>query len=133
MPLITECRFGEENGYHGMMNLLDTQEVEAVFVSHDPSAIGALRAALDRGLRVPEDIALVGFADMECAGHVAVPLTTVSQPKVELGETLAASRCACCPARQTPPPGLCSRRGLWCAAPAALSTEPCRLHVYYHH
>lgn len=87
-PRIVEGHFGEANGYCGMLNLLDTCDVEAVFVSHDPSAIGALRAALDRGLRVPEDIALVGFADMECAGHVAVPLTTVAQPKEELGESL---------------------------------------------
>lgn len=87
-PLVVEGGFGEENGYQGMRNLLDTHNVEAVFVSHDPSAIGALLATLDRGLRVPEDIALVGFADMQCASHVAVPLTTVSQPKVELGEAL---------------------------------------------
>jgi DNA-binding LacI/PurR family transcriptional regulator len=87
-PIIVEGRFGEANGYEGMLHLLDSCDAEAVFVSHDPSAIGALRAAIDRGLRVPEDIALVGFADMECAGHVAVPLTTVSQPKEELGEAL---------------------------------------------
>lgn len=88
-PLIFEGKFGEESGYRCMLSLLDASNVEAVFASHDPSAIGALRAALDRGLRVPEDIALVGFADMECAGHVAVPLTTIAQPKVELGEALA--------------------------------------------
>lgn len=94
-PLIVKTGFGEENGYRGMRDLLDAHDVEAAFVSHDPSAIGALRAALDRGLRVPEDIALVGFADMDCARHVAVPLTTVSQPKVELGEALGrlALRC----------------------------------------
>jgi LacI family transcriptional regulator len=87
-PFVVEGGFGEENGYRGMLNLLETYDVEAAFVSHDPSAIGALRAAIDRGLRVPEDMALVGFADMECASHVAVPLTTVSQPKVELGRAL---------------------------------------------
>ncbi len=87
-PILMESGFGEENGYQGMQKLLDAHEVEAVFVSHDPSAIGALLATLDRGRRVPEEIALVGFADMECARHVAVPLTTVAQPKEELGEAL---------------------------------------------
>lgn len=87
-PLIREAGFGEENGYKGMASLLDDGSVEAVFVSHDPSAIGALRATLDRGLRVPEDIAIVGFGNTECSAHVAVPLTTVCQPKLELGQVL---------------------------------------------
>jgi DNA-binding LacI/PurR family transcriptional regulator len=87
--IVVEAGFGEENGYRGMHRLLDDNGANAVFVVHDPSAIGALHAALDRGLRVPEDIAIVGFANMECAAHVAVPLTTISQPRQELGEALA--------------------------------------------
>ncbi|MCC6729462.1 MAG: LacI family DNA-binding transcriptional regulator [Chthonomonadales bacterium] len=89
-PLVREAGFGEPNGHRGMHALLEARAPEAVFVSHDPSAIGALHAALERGLRVPEDVAIVGFGDIECAAHVAVPLTTVSQPKVELGEALGA-------------------------------------------
>lgn len=87
-PLVWEAGFGEDNGYRGMASLMETHHVDAVFVSHDPSAIGALRAALDRGKRVPEDIAIVGFGNTECSAHVAVPLTTVCQPTLELGEVL---------------------------------------------
>ncbi|NLI01189.1 MAG: LacI family transcriptional regulator [Chthonomonadales bacterium] len=88
-PIVQEAGFGEENGYLGMQALLRRARVDAVFVSHDPSAIGALQAALNSGLRVPEDVALVGFGNMDCAAHVAVPLTTVDQPRTDLGHALA--------------------------------------------
>lgn len=61
----------------------------AIFASHDPVAIGAMRAAFVMGLRIPNDVAIVGFADMDCADHLRVPLTTVWQPKEELGRATA--------------------------------------------
>lgn len=56
----------------------------AIF-TNDDLAIGALRAIHEQGLRVPEDIALVGFDDIEYAAHTAPPLTTVAVPKEEMG------------------------------------------------
>jgi LacI family transcriptional regulator len=56
----------------------------AVF-TNDDMAIGALRAIYDHALRVPEDIALVGFDDIEYAAHTTPPLTTVAVPKEEMG------------------------------------------------
>jgi LacI family transcriptional regulator len=48
-------------------------------------AIGVLRAATELGLRVPDDIALVGYDDIELASYTNPPLTTIKQPKVEMG------------------------------------------------
>jgi len=56
----------------------------AVFVSNDRMAIGAIHAAVERNLRVPEDISLVGVDDVELSRHVTPPLTTVRQPLEEM-------------------------------------------------
>jgi LacI family transcriptional regulator len=55
----------------------------AIFAHSDIQAIGALRAARDRGLRVPDDLAIVGFDDLDVAGHLG--LTTIHQPLGESG------------------------------------------------
>ncbi|MBI4789123.1 MAG: LacI family DNA-binding transcriptional regulator [Chloroflexi bacterium] len=57
----------------------------AVFCYNDMTAIGALHALKCRGLRVPDDISLVGFDDIELASYVDPPLTTIHQPKDEMG------------------------------------------------
>lgn len=88
-PIVIEAGFGEKNGYRAMQQLLERRDADSVFAVHDHSAIGALEAALERGVRVPEDMAIVGFSNTDCARHVTVPLTTISQAKQKLGETLA--------------------------------------------
>lgn len=57
----------------------------AVFAANDSSAIGVLRAAAEVGLRVPQDLSVVGFDDVPQASTTTPPLTTVSQPLAELG------------------------------------------------
>jgi LacI family transcriptional regulator len=51
----------------------------------DAMAIGAMRAARELGLRVPQDLSVVGFDDIDLAAHVDPPLTTVNQPVREKG------------------------------------------------
>ncbi|NLD73780.1 MAG: LacI family transcriptional regulator [Chloroflexi bacterium] len=58
----------------------------AAFCYNDMTAIGLLRAARRAGVRVPEDLAVVGFDDILYASYVCPPLTTISQPKAEMGE-----------------------------------------------
>lgn len=57
----------------------------AVFATNDAIAFGAIRAGLDAGLRIPNDLSLMGFDDVEMASIVHPPLTTVRQMKYELG------------------------------------------------
>ncbi|MDR7303724.1 LacI family transcriptional regulator [Haloactinomyces albus] len=61
----------------------------AVFCANDLLALGVLQAMFAAGVRVPEDIALVGYDDIEFAEAAAVPLTSVRQPAVRIGETAA--------------------------------------------
>ena len=57
----------------------------AVFCYNDMTALGALRAIHGHGLRVPADISLVGFDDLFFASYTQPPLTTVRQPRREMG------------------------------------------------
>jgi len=57
----------------------------ALFAFNDMTAIGSIRAIRDSGLHVPEDISVVGFDGIPIAAHYEPPLTTVHQPRVEMG------------------------------------------------
>jgi LacI family transcriptional regulator, galactose operon repressor len=82
--------FNKEAGAASMRELLirtsEGERITAVFIASDVQAIGALEAAREFGVRVPEDIAIVSFDDIELAQHVQ--LTTMRQPMYEIG-TLA--------------------------------------------
>jgi LacI family transcriptional regulator len=61
----------------------------AIFAGADLTALGAIRAATEAGLRIPEDLSVVGFDDIQIAPHVNPPLTTVRQDKSGLGRAAA--------------------------------------------
>jgi LacI family transcriptional regulator len=79
--------FTEEAGWEAMKRLLRSrlhgEPIQAVVVASDIQAVGALEAAREEGVRVPEEIALVGFDDIEFARHLR--LTTMRQPMYEMG------------------------------------------------
>ena len=84
--------WSEASGTQGMERLLRaTPPPEAVFVASDGMAIGALKAIRAAGLKVPADIALVGFDDIPSAATTEPPLTTVHQPIEQLGHLAAAT------------------------------------------
>ncbi|HEX5690594.1 MAG TPA: substrate-binding domain-containing protein, partial [Roseiflexaceae bacterium] len=75
-----------DSGYAAMQQLLDLADPpDAVFAANDQMASGAMLAIRDRGLRVPEDLIIVGFDDVSLAKYTSPPLTTVRQPAYELG------------------------------------------------
>ncbi len=57
----------------------------AIFASNDNMAVGAIQAARDRGIRVPDDLSVVGFDDADISRIVTPALTTVRQPLEEMG------------------------------------------------
>ncbi|MEU3166706.1 LacI family DNA-binding transcriptional regulator [Streptosporangium sp. NPDC006930] len=61
----------------------------AIFCANDLVALGVLQGLTAHGIRVPEDIALVGYDDIEFAAAAAVPLSSVRQPRAQLGRTAA--------------------------------------------
>ncbi|GAA0583320.1 LacI family DNA-binding transcriptional regulator [Caenispirillum bisanense] len=76
-----------------MARLLDrpaAERPEAVFCFNDMMAMGALCAAHERGLVVPDDVSVMGYDDVELAAFMAPPLTTIHQPVPELGARAAA-------------------------------------------
>ncbi|WP_017726469.1 LacI family DNA-binding transcriptional regulator [Halalkalibacterium ligniniphilum] len=83
---IQEGDFTVESGYNVMTKLLAMESrPDAVFAANDEMAIGAIHAIKHRGLRVPEDIAVVGFDDIEIASYYDPPLTTIRQPTYKIG------------------------------------------------
>ncbi|GAA0752047.1 LacI family DNA-binding transcriptional regulator [Ideonella azotifigens] len=84
--LLTHGQFTSQGGFEAMQALLAlTAPPSAVFVCNDLMAMGALCAAHERHLRVPEALSIVGFDDIELAAFTSPPLTTVSQPKQRIG------------------------------------------------
>ncbi len=86
--LEVEADFEITEGEHAAGTLLDMRNrPTAVFAFNDNIAIGTMRAAHARGLRVPDDLSVVGFDDVEHATIVTPQLTTVRQPLAEMGRT----------------------------------------------
>jgi LacI family transcriptional regulator len=84
--LIVHEVYGWEDGYQAMKNLLEKNlKIDGVFATSDPKAVGALRAIKDFGLKVPEDISVMGFDNSDIAPFLEPPLTTVSQPFYDMG------------------------------------------------
>src|SRR5215210_4209409 len=80
----------ESMGYEGMKKLLSLRKrPTAVFARNDFTAVGAMSAVKEAGLKIPDDIAIVGYDDVPLAAHTTPPLTTVRQPTREQGKTAA--------------------------------------------
>jgi LacI family transcriptional regulator, galactose operon repressor len=82
--LVVEGDFTELGGYTAMLRLLPVRP-DAVFVASDMMAVGAIRAIQEANLRIPDDVAIIGFDDIPTASKMNPPLTTVRQPIRSLG------------------------------------------------
>ena len=86
---IVESDFSGAGGYRAAGQLFDNLRPTAIFAGNDMMGIGALRAAAERGLRVPTDCSIIGFDDIELGNFTWPALTTVGQPARALGEMAA--------------------------------------------
>lgn len=88
--LVCEGNFMQPQGYVCARRLLSLPErPTAIFASNDMMAFGVMEAARELGLRLPEDLSIVGFDDIPQASHVHPALTTVRQPLEEMGRSAA--------------------------------------------
>ena len=81
----------EEDGYNGLIKLLEINEVppDVVFAANDPVAIGAFQRIKELGLKIPQDIALLGFCNNPISQLVEPTITTVNQPAHQVGRRAA--------------------------------------------
>jgi LacI family transcriptional regulator len=81
---------GDLSGYAAMQKLLQlSPRPDGVFCYNDPAAMGAMNAILEAGLRIPEDVAVVGCGNLRYADSLRVPLSSVEQGSEAIGEQAA--------------------------------------------
>lgn len=88
---VVDAGFQDHTGFEAMKRLLAgvMQAPDGVFCYNDPVAIGAMKALRENGLRVPEDVAVVGAGNVHYSDALAVPLTTIDQKTRQIGARAA--------------------------------------------
>ncbi|MDR0138642.1 LacI family DNA-binding transcriptional regulator [Metabacillus idriensis] len=82
--------FTEEGGYHAtQMLIMQGNLPTAVFYANDEMALGGMKAFQEKGIKVPDDISIIGFDNIMLSGYTNPPLTTIHQPKYEMGSLAA--------------------------------------------
>ncbi|MBV1853212.1 LacI family DNA-binding transcriptional regulator [Catellatospora tritici] len=91
VPPVIVGDWSPRSGYEAGQQLASRPDVTAVFCANDQQALGLLRALHERGIRVPEDVSVVGFDDIPEAEYLSPPLTTVRQDFDEVGRRCLAA------------------------------------------
>ena len=87
---VFECAVSLEGGFEAMERILASGVIpRKVFIANDMIALGAMKAAIKRGIQIPDQIALVGYDDIRTASIVTPELTTIHQPKHTIGRKAA--------------------------------------------
>ncbi|HWZ30957.1 MAG TPA: LacI family DNA-binding transcriptional regulator [Bryobacteraceae bacterium] len=98
---IVSGEWGDLGGYQAMIQLLKLNpRPDAVFCYNDPVAAGAIKAALEAGLKVPEEIAIIGAGNVHYSDLLRVPLSTVDQSSTLIGERAAEILAECMDAKK---------------------------------
>jgi LacI family transcriptional regulator len=122
--LVLPGSFNEHSGLVAVERLLDSRtRFSAIFAANDQMAAGAALGLYRRGLRVPDDVSLVGFDDLAGSIYMVPPLTTVHNPIQEIGQVAARAMLALLagerPAAEVPAPRLIVRESTRAARPEA--------------
>lgn len=87
-PMVVAGTYTEEGGAQGVSELHESdRHPTAIFACNDLAALGSLQALSDAGHSVPEDVSLIGYDNAWLAGLQHISLTTIDQPRHELGTT----------------------------------------------
>ena len=85
-PYVRIGSFSVQSGYEMMCDLISSGDLPtAIFAATDPIAIGALKAMADHGIRVPDQVSLIGFDDISMAAYTTPALTTIHTPAYDMG------------------------------------------------
>lgn len=89
--LVEEGAYSVESGYYAMLNILDNTDEQptAVFAGNDHMAIGAIKALKEKGYKLPGDVAVVGYDDIEFAKYMSPSLTTIRVNQYNMGKLAA--------------------------------------------
>ena len=83
--LVAHGNFSAESGERAMQEILERARPDALFCGNDMVAFGAMRAALDAGFAIPQDLPVIGFDDVPIAPYANPPLSTVHMPAAQMG------------------------------------------------
>jgi len=88
--LVRECGLMESDGHRAMRSWIKSGSLPtAIFAVNDPAAIGAMQAMTEAGVKIGEDLAVVGGGNIHYGDMLSVPLTTVSWSRIEMGQSAA--------------------------------------------
>ncbi|MDI6602013.1 MAG: LacI family DNA-binding transcriptional regulator [Thermoanaerobacteraceae bacterium] len=83
--IIKECQFSIESGYVKTKELLNGNKVDALLLTNDVAAIGAMRAAAEMGFKIPEGLSIMGFDDISFSAYYMPSMTSINQPTYDMG------------------------------------------------
>ncbi len=87
--LVCYCQSNHESVYEATIRLLETQKVDGIFCMYDYLALPVSSAIFKKGYRLPEDIAIVGYDNIEISAYFPIPLSTIETHALEIGRQAA--------------------------------------------
>lgn len=87
--LVKYCGFGSEEGHRAVRQLIQDKKPDAFFTASDRLALTCFAAVKESGLRIPQDVAFIGFTNLKVANLLDPPLSTIVQPALDIGQTAA--------------------------------------------
>lgn len=79
-------KFNVESGYRGVRHLLDKGQIDGICCGNDLIAIGAIRALKEQGIKIPDEVKVIGFDNISISKYIDPPLTTIAQPIYKIGQ-----------------------------------------------
>lgn len=78
--------YSVESGYRGAKYLLDKGDIDGICCGNDLIAIGAIRLLKEKGIKIPDEVKVIGFDDISISKYIDPPLTTIAQPIYKIGQ-----------------------------------------------